>query len=86
VAALADRRAQAVRCRAAWIQTGFKNILNGFKFAQILANSKGAFPLLQKLEIKYGWKEPEMGNKFSYINLSIFELNFELKFKEISMS
>jgi hypothetical protein len=42
--------------------------------------------VLQKLEIKYGWKELEMRNKFSYINLSIFELKFELKFKEISMS
>jgi hypothetical protein len=42
--------------------------------------------MLQKLEIKYGWNELEMGNKFSYRNLSRFELKFELKFKEFSMS
>jgi hypothetical protein len=42
--------------------------------------------VLEKLEIKYGWKELEMRNNSSYRNLSIFELKFELKFKEFSMS
>jgi hypothetical protein len=42
--------------------------------------------LLEKLEIKYGWKELEMRNNSSYRNLSRFELKFELKFKEFSMS
>jgi hypothetical protein len=41
--------------------------------------------VLEKLEIKYGWKELEMRNNSSYRNLSIFELKFELKFKEFSM-
>jgi hypothetical protein len=42
--------------------------------------------LLEKLEIKYGWKEVEMGNNASYRNLSRFELKFELKLKEVSLS
>jgi hypothetical protein len=29
------------------------------------------------LEIKYGWKELEIRNNFSYRNLSRFKLNFE---------
>jgi hypothetical protein len=46
-AALADRQARAAHCRAAWIQTRFKNIPNGFKFAQTLADSKSVFPTLK---------------------------------------
>jgi hypothetical protein len=42
--------------------------------------------MLKKLELKYGWKELEMRNNSSYKNLPIFELKFELKFKEVSMS
>jgi hypothetical protein len=48
--------------------------------------SKRCLPLLQKLEIKYGWKELEVRNNFSYRNLSRFELKCEWKFKEFSMS
>jgi hypothetical protein len=65
---------------------GFKNILNGFKFAQTFTDPKRCLPVLEKLEIKYGWKECEMGNNSSYRNLSRFDLKFELKFKEFSMS
>jgi hypothetical protein len=43
-------------------------------------------PMLQKLEIKHGSKELEMRNNSSYRYLSRFELKFELKFKEVSMS
>jgi hypothetical protein len=39
--------------------------------------------LLEKLEIKYGWKEVEIRNNFSYRNISRFEMEFELKIKEI---
>jgi hypothetical protein len=50
VVAHADRWARAAQCRAARIQTGFKNILIEFKFAQTLANSKGTFPCSKKLK------------------------------------
>jgi hypothetical protein len=42
--------------------------------------------LLQKFQIKYGWKEIEIGDNFTYRNFSRFKIEFELKFKEISMS
>jgi hypothetical protein len=40
----------------------------------------------KKLELKYGWKGLEIRKNFSYINFSRFEMEFELKFKEVSMS
>jgi hypothetical protein len=43
-------------------------------------------PVLQKFEIKYGWKEYEMGKSFDYRNFLIFLLDLEQKFREISMS
>jgi hypothetical protein len=39
--------------------------------------------LLEKLEIKYGWKELEIRNNFSYRNFSIFKMEFELKIREL---
>jgi hypothetical protein len=54
-----------------------KFISNRFKFAPIFNRSKRCLPLLQKLEIKYGWKEFEIRNNLSYRNLSRFELKFE---------
>jgi hypothetical protein len=54
-----------------------KFISNGFKFAPNFDRSKRCFPLLQKLEIKYGWKEFKIRNNLSYRNLSRFELKFE---------
>jgi hypothetical protein len=44
------------------------------------------FPLLQKFETKYGWKVFEMRNNFAYRNFLIFEMDFELKFREASTS
>jgi hypothetical protein len=44
-----------------WIQ----NISNGFKFTPNFDRSKSCLPVLEKLEIKYGWKELEMGNNFA---------------------
>jgi hypothetical protein len=61
-------------------------VLNRFKRIQICPNfdrSKSFLPLLQQLEIKYGWKELEMRNNPSYRNLSRFESKFELKIKKI---
>jgi hypothetical protein len=40
----------------------------------------------QKSQIKYGWKELEIRNNFSYRNFSRFEMKFELKIREASMS
>jgi hypothetical protein len=37
----------------------------------------------KKLEIKYGWKELEIRNDFSYRNFFIFEMKFELKIREL---
>jgi hypothetical protein len=41
---------------------------------------------LRKFEIKYRWKEFEIGNNFSYRNLLGFEMDFKLKFRENSRS
>jgi hypothetical protein len=35
--------------------------------------------MLQKFQIKYGWKELEIRNNIPYINFSRFEIEFELK-------
>jgi hypothetical protein len=37
----------------------------------------------EKLEIKYGWKELEIRNNFSYRNFSRIEMEFELKIREL---
>jgi hypothetical protein len=60
-----------------------KFISNGFKFAPNFDRSKSCLPVLQKWEIKYGWKEIEIRNNFSYRNFSRFEMQFELKFIEL---
>jgi hypothetical protein len=39
--------------------------------------------LLKKLEIKYGWKELEIRNNVLYRNFSRFEMEFELKIREL---
>jgi hypothetical protein len=39
--------------------------------------------VLQKFHIKYGWKEFEIRNNVTYRNFSIFEMEFDLKFKEL---
>jgi hypothetical protein len=40
-------------------------------------------PLLEKLEIKYGWKEVEIRINFPYRNVSRFETEVELKIREL---
>jgi hypothetical protein len=40
-------------------------------------------PKLKKFQIKYGWREIEIGNNVSYICFSRFEMEFELKFREL---
>jgi hypothetical protein len=51
-----------------------------------LADSKDTFPCCEKIEIKYDWKEFEMGYNFAYRNFLDSEFIFELKFREASMS
>jgi hypothetical protein len=65
---------------------------NQFKFEIDTSNllkldliQTGPFQLKQ-FEIKYGWKAFEIRNNFSYRNLFGFEMNFELKFREIFRS
>jgi hypothetical protein len=58
--------------QCAWF-TRFENKLkiriqtrsNNFKFSSNFDSSKRCLPLLQKFQIKYGWKELEMRNNFS---------------------
>jgi hypothetical protein len=59
-----------------------------FKIFQNRPNSiqtKTDPPVLQKIELKYGWREFEVRNNFPYKGFLTFEMNFELKFREISM-
>jgi hypothetical protein len=46
---------------------------------------KRYLPALQKFERKYGWKAFEIGINFPYRNVSRFEMEFELKFREFSV-
>jgi hypothetical protein len=39
--------------------------------------------VLEKLEVKYGWKELKIRNNFPYRKFSRFEKEFELKFREL---
>jgi hypothetical protein len=43
----------------------------------------GGPSLLKKFQIKYGWKELERRNNFPYRNFSRFEIEFELKIREL---
>jgi hypothetical protein len=38
---------------------------------------------LQKFQIKYVWKELVLGNNIYYRNFSRFEMEFELKIREL---
>jgi hypothetical protein len=39
--------------------------------------------MLEKLEMKYGWKELEIGNNFPYRKFSRFQMELELKIREL---
>jgi hypothetical protein len=58
-------------------------ISNRFKFALNFDRSKRYLHVLEKLEIKYEWKDLEIRNNFPYRNISRFEKEFELKFREL---
>jgi hypothetical protein len=40
-------------------------------------------PRIEKIPVKYGWKEIEIKNNFPYRNFSRFQIEFELKFREL---
>jgi hypothetical protein len=39
--------------------------------------------IAKKFQIKYGWKDIEIRNNFSYRNFFRFEMEFELKIREL---
>jgi hypothetical protein len=39
--------------------------------------------VLQKFQIKYGWKDLEIRNNLTYSNFSRFKIEFELKIREL---
>jgi hypothetical protein len=60
-----------------------KLISNKFKFVPKFDRSKSCLPLLQKFQIKYGWKELEIRNNYSYRIFPRFGKESELKFREL---
>jgi hypothetical protein len=47
---------------------------------------KQDFTGIKKIEIKYGFEGFGERNNFLHMNFSRFEMDFELKFREVSMS
>jgi hypothetical protein len=73
------------------VETGFEPHpeFKSFKQIQTVSNFgrlERYFPGLGKIEIKYGSKEFETRNNFSYRNFPRFWMDFELNFREASMS
>jgi hypothetical protein len=56
---------------------------NDFKFTSNFDSFKRYILVLQKFQIKYGWNDLEIGNNFPYRNFSIFEMEFEIKIREL---
>jgi hypothetical protein len=54
-----------------------------FKFSSNFYSLKMCLMLLQKFQIKYGWYDLEIRNKFPYRNFSRFKMEFELKIREL---
>jgi hypothetical protein len=63
----------------------FKTVQTNSKLPKLWPTQK-CFPVLQKWEIKYGWKEFEMRNHFVYKGFLRFEIDTKQKFREASMS
>jgi hypothetical protein len=91
----ARRRALALTCGPGSTMPP-DSVLNRFKPNQIYFKRIQICPklwpiqkvpsLLQKLEIEYGWKEVEITNSIPYRNSPRFEMEFELKIRELLMS
>jgi hypothetical protein len=56
---------------------------NDFKFSSNFDSFKRCLPVLKQFQIKYGWKEIEIRNNFSYRNFSRFKMEFELRIREL---
>jgi hypothetical protein len=63
----------------------FKTVQTDLKLTKLWLTQK-CFLVLQKWEIKYGWKELEMRNNFVYKGFLRFEIDTEQKFIEASMT
>jgi hypothetical protein len=48
--------------------------------------SKQDLPEIEKFEIKYGFEGFDERNNFLHMNVSRFEMDFKLRFREVSMS
>jgi hypothetical protein len=66
-------------------QNQFKIEIDTSNYSNLI-QFKQDLPELRKFEIKYGWKVFEIKNNFPYKDFLRFEINFELKFREASMS
>jgi hypothetical protein len=69
-----------------WTETKIQTRPNWFQIPSNFDYFKHDFPWLQKFETKYGWKVFEIRNNFPYRDFLRFEMDFELKFRESSMS
>jgi hypothetical protein len=68
-------------------ENGFNsNLKQIFQIYSNLIRSKQDLSQLRKFEIKHGWKLFKIRNIFPYKNFLRFEKDFELKFREASMS
>jgi hypothetical protein len=59
--------------------------LKYFKTAQTELKPKPTLPCPQKFELKYGWRSFEVRNNFTYKGFLRSEMDFEIKFGEVSM-
>jgi hypothetical protein len=79
--------ARPAQCRAAWFENEFNDI-PWFKQIQKPPNFdwfEKYLPMLEKFEIKYGWKDYEMSNNVAYRRFLKFLMDFDPKFRELSM-
>jgi hypothetical protein len=86
VATSADRRARAAQFKP---ELKANPNSNGSKHFQIVSNFdrlEKYFPVLRKIEIKFGFEALEEGNNFISRNFLKFRIDFDLKFREASMS
>jgi hypothetical protein len=62
------------------------NVSNKFSNCVKFGRLEKYIPRLRKIEIKYGWREFEIRNNFPYKRFLRFEMDYELKFREASMT
>jgi hypothetical protein len=62
------------------------NVLNKFSNCVKFGRLEKYIPRLRKIEIKYGWREFEIRNNFPSKRFLRFQMDYELKFREASMT